>query len=104
MVSMGPQSMGGRGGPVPNSAGGSERQHAADERLPGHRADDAVDRHRGYVRLDRLLEVADGLFRDRPEDAVDLRPLARVAGQVAELELLLYRAHRVALRATPDGD
>ena len=38
----------------------------------------------------------------RPEDAVDLRSLARVAGEIAELELLLQAPHRVALAAPPD--
>ena len=50
------------------------------------------------------LEGAHGPVGLRPEDAVDLHALRGVAGQVAELELVLHRAHGGAPAAEPDGD
>jgi tetratricopeptide (TPR) repeat protein len=83
---------------------GLERQHAADQRPPGDRADDAVDRDRGDVLVQGPLEVADGGVGLGAEDAVDLEALAGVAGQVAELELLLHPAYRVPLASLLDRD
>jgi hypothetical protein len=77
----------------------SERKHSAHEGAPCDRADDAVDRN-----SDRLLEPAHGCVRLRAEDAVDLDAAAWVAGQVAELELLLDGAYGIAGSAAPDGD
>jgi hypothetical protein len=51
-----------------------------------------------------LLEAADSGVGLGPEDPVDLQAFARVAGQVAELELLLDPADGVALAALPDRD
>jgi hypothetical protein len=51
-----------------------------------------------------LLEAADGGVGLGPEDPVDGQARVRVAGQVAELELLLHPADRVALTALPDRD
>src|SRR6185295_8341370 len=50
------------------------------------------------------LEAAYGRIGFRSEDAVDRQSLRRVAGEVAELELLLHATHGVALRALPDLD
>src|SRR5580704_5953037 len=69
---------------------GSEREHAADQGPPGHRADDAVDGN-----PERLLEGAHRGSGLGPEDPVDRQALARIAGQVTELEFLLDAAHRV---------
>jgi len=82
----------------------SEREHSADQGLPGDGADDAVDGDRRDVLVEGLLEAADGGVGLGPEDPVDLRALARVAGQVAELELLLDPADGVALAALLDRD
>src|SRR6266542_4194138 len=81
-----------------------EGVHPADQPLPGDRADDAVDGDRGHVLVERLLEGAHRGLGLRAEDPVDLQALARVAGQVAELELLLHPANGVAGAAPPDGD
>jgi len=81
-----------------------EGVHPADQPLPGDRADDAVDGDRGHVLVERLLEGAHRGLGLRAEDPVDLQALARVAGQVAELELLLDPANGVAGAAPPDGD
>ena len=68
---------------------GSEGEHSADQGLPGDGADDAVDGDRRDVLVEGLLEAADGGVGLGPEDPVDLQALVWVAGQVAELELLL---------------
>src|SRR5512132_30974 len=88
----------------PGAAGRLEREHAADQRPPGDGADDAVDRDRGDVLVQGLLEAPHGGVGLGTEDPVDLEPLARVAGQVPELELLLHPAHRVPLAALLDRD
>lgn len=49
-------------------------QHAADERAPSDRPDDAVDRN-----SKRILEASNSRFRQRTEDAVDLEALGRIA-------------------------
>src|SRR4051794_1351029 len=77
----------------------SEREHPADQRAPGDRADDAVDSD-----AEGLLEAPDGLVGLGPEDPVDLDALRRIAGQVAELELHLDAADGVAGAAAPDRD
>src|SRR5262245_49806892 len=81
-----------------------EREHAADQRLPGDRPDDAVDGDRRDVLVQGLLEAADGRVGLGTEDPVDLEALAGVAGQVAELELLLDPADGVAQAALAHGD
>ena len=87
----------------PNPAGrearGLARQHSADEGAPGDRPDDAVDCDR-----ERLLEPAYRRVGLRPEDAVELQSRARDPREVAERELLLDAAHRVAAAALPDGE
>src|ERR1700759_2500323 len=90
-----------RGGPA-GGRSGSDREHAADQGLPGDRADDAVHGHRWDVGVQGLLEAADQGFGHRPEDPVDLRAVARLAGAVHEL--FLDPAHGVALVAALDGD
>src|SRR5690349_684935 len=77
----------------------SEREHSADQCLPGHRSDDAVDGHRRHVRVDRRLEVADRGFGRRAEDPVDLHAVRRAAGEIAEPEFLLNPADGVAFVA-----
>ena len=72
--------------------------------LPGDGAGDAVNSHRGDVQAEGLLEAANGGVGIGPEDPVDLQALARVTGQVAELELLLNPADGVALAAPLDRD
>src|SRR5207302_4658687 len=89
-------------GPPP--APRSEGEHSADQGLPGDEADDAVDGDRQDVQVQGLLEAADGGVGLGPEDPVDPQARARVAGQVAELELLLDPADGVALAALPDRD
>src|ERR1700749_1558607 len=91
---------------LPGQAGfaRSEGEHPADQCLPGDGADDAVDGDQRDVQVHGLLEAADGGVRFGPEDPVDLQALARVAGQVAELELLLEPAHSVTLAALLDRD
>src|SRR5258708_3866081 len=71
------------------SARRSEGEHSADQGLPGDGADDAIDGDRRDVLVQGLLEAADGGLGLGPEDPVDLQAFARVAGLVAELELLL---------------
>src|SRR3954453_18199061 len=68
-----------------------EGQHPADQRPPGDRADDAIDRD-----VEGVLEAAHGRVGLRPEDPVDLNALRRIAGEVAELELDLHAADGVA--------
>src|SRR5690348_2120190 len=82
----------------------SAREHSADQSLPGDGADDAVDGDRRDLLVQGLLEAADGGVGLWPEDPVDLQALIRVAGQVAELELLLDPADGVALAALLDRD
>src|SRR5205823_11637684 len=72
-------------------------EHAADQRLPGHRADDPVDGHGRYILGDGVLEPAYRGVGLGAEDTVDLQALARVAGQVTELELLLDATDGVSL-------
>src|SRR3954464_15209333 len=79
-------------------------QHAADERPPSDGTDDAVHSYGRHVKRERLLESPRRFLRPRPEDPVHLKPPARVARQVAELELLLHTVQRVAAAALPDGD
>src|SRR5215211_6730700 len=89
---------------TPGAAGRLERQHAADQRPPGDRADDAVDRDRRDVLVQGVLEAPHGGVGLGAEDPVDSQARSRVAGQVAELELLLDPAHGVALAALLDRD
>src|SRR6266536_859844 len=79
--------------------GGSGREHAADQRPPGQRADDPVDGD-----SERLLEAAHRGRGLGPEDPVDREAAARAAGLVAEPELLLESAYRVAGAATGQHD
>src|SRR6188472_160166 len=72
----------------------SAREHAADERAPRDRAHDAVDGD-----AERLLKAAHRGVGLRTEDAIDRESLGGVAGEVAELELLLHAADGVALAA-----
>jgi hypothetical protein len=74
-------------------------EHPADQRPPGDRTNDAVDGE-----LQGLLEAADRGVGLEAEDPVDLQSLVGVAGEVAELELLLDRPHRVPLAPLPDLD
>src|SRR4029079_19044953 len=60
-------------------------------------ADDAVDRHRRNVRVQGLLEAPYSRLRLGSEDPVHRQALARVAREVAELELLRPPADGVAL-------
>jgi len=73
-----------------------EREHAAHEGLPGNRTNDAVC---GYGRnVDRkcLLKTTHRSFRLWSKDPVDLETFAGIAGQIAELKLLLHPSNRVA--------
>ena len=54
--------------------------------------------------MEGLLEAADGGVGLGPEDPVDLQAFARVAGQVAELALLLDPADGIALAALAPAD
>src|SRR5919198_4855329 len=54
--------------------------------------------------MEGLLEAADRGVGLRAEDPVDRQTLARIAGQVAELELLLHPTDRVAGAALLDRD
>src|SRR6266536_2080423 len=89
--------------------GGSGREHAADQRPPGQRADDPVDGD-----SERLLEAAHRGRGLRPEDPVHGHVVAAVPQQVLEgrdgmpLAALLYHwprldlvAHRVLLWVGP---
>ena len=60
--------------------------------------------HGRNVEREGLLKTAHRGVRDRSEDPVDLRPVAGIAGQVAELELLLHAFDRVALASLFDLD
>src|SRR5205807_2070810 len=88
----------------PGQARRSGGEHSADQGAPGDGADDAVDGDRRDVPVEGLLEGADRGFGLGPEDPVDLQALVRVAGQVAELELLLDPTDCIALAAPPDRD
>src|SRR6266568_1034392 len=68
-------------------------------RPPGQRADDPVDGD-----SERLLEAAHRGRGLGPEDPVDREAAARAAGLVAEPELLLESAYRVAGAATGQHD
>src|SRR5262249_3104031 len=79
--------------------GGSEREHAADERPPGQRADDSGDDE-----PERLLEAAHGGRGLGPEDSVNREAVARTAGLLAKPELLLETAYRVPGAAAGQHD
>src|SRR5262245_41316839 len=77
----------------PASSSGTPREHAADQRLPGDRADNAVDGDLGG-----LLEAAHPSLGLRAEDPVDLQR-RRATAEVAERRLLLHALDRLALAA-----
>jgi len=76
----------------------SSRQHAAHERPPRDRPDDPVDSD-----PERLLKGTDRCIGARPEDPVYLETAVRIAGEVAELELLLDTTYCVPCASPPHG-
>ena len=67
-----------------------ERKHATRQGLPGNRTNDSVHFYGRNVERKCLLKTTHRRVCHWSEDPIDLGPLAGIARQVAELELLLH--------------
>src|SRR6476660_3009244 len=79
-----------------------EREHATHEGLPGNRTNDAVYGYGRNVERKGLLKTTHCRLRLWSKDPVDLGTFAGIAGQIAELKLLLHSSNRVALASALD--